>query len=280
MEIRSVKTSYLIEELDTDGHSPMLFLCDDYDEYYVKFRKSIKKEELDTLVYEVVGSVIFNHYSVPTPEIAVVEITAGSYDPKSLKANRKYIRPGTIAFGSKKIDNANLYSDLQKFSSKLDFNKFQRHTDLILIGIIDLWMDNIDRKEGNYNLLTAQTEDNKKVFVPIDNAFTFGGYSRIGIFSPKFDISCQDKLLSSDLFRSFIKFVPLESRLRTLDNFKSLCNGKLKNEIIQSLTCLPDSWKNTKNVEQRIIDFLFNQERLNKVVEVADQKLKTLNCKA
>jgi hypothetical protein len=280
LEIKTVKTAYLVEELETDGHSPMRFLCDDFEEYYVKYRKSMKKEELDTLVYEVAGSVIFNHFSIPTPEIALVEITAGSFDPKQLPVNRKYTKPGTVAFGSKKVENSNLYSDLLKIDTKRDFNRFERHTDLIIIALIDLWMDNTDRKEGNYNLLTAQTENKRKVFVPIDNAFAFGGYNSIGIFKPGFPISCQEKLVSSDLFRSFIQFVPIEARLRTLARFRQLIDKRLEQELTNTLALVPESWKISRDLEQRILKFLFNKERIHKVVEVADQKLKALNCKA
>lgn len=240
----------------------------------------MKKEELDTLVYEVAGSVIFNHFSIPTPEIALVEITEGSFDPKQLPVNRKYTKPGIMAFGSKKVDNSNLYSDILKIETKRDFNKFERHTDLILIALIDLWMDNVDRKEGNYNLLAAQTENKKKVFVPIDNAFAFGGYNSIGIFKPGFPISCQEKLVSSDLFRSFVQFIPVEVRLRTLAHFRQLVNESLEKALINTLATAPESWKISRNLEQRIFNFLFNAERLNKVVEVADQKLKALNCKS
>ena len=49
------KTHIFLEEIKTDGHSPMKFLCLDGEIYFCKYRVSPKLEELDCLVYEVIG---------------------------------------------------------------------------------------------------------------------------------------------------------------------------------------------------------------------------------
>jgi hypothetical protein len=51
-----VSTRDCIEELTTDGHAPVKFICDDGNLYYCKYRKKLRPaEELDLLYYELVG---------------------------------------------------------------------------------------------------------------------------------------------------------------------------------------------------------------------------------
>jgi hypothetical protein len=75
--MKTVRTIVFIEEIPTDGHSPMKFLCDDGQIYYCKYRLTSKREELDCLIYEVVNHFLLKALSIPTPEIALVELVEG-----------------------------------------------------------------------------------------------------------------------------------------------------------------------------------------------------------
>lgn len=197
MEIAKRKTVSLIEEIPTDGHSPMKFMCNDSDIYYCKYRVSFKEQEIDCLIYEVICSLLLQKLNLPTPEIALVEITENSYLNEDLKRNRSFISPGVICFGSKDLKNAQLVTELDKIQSKEDFELFENPDDLIRIAIFDLWVGNTDRGKGsiqyspgpsnNYNLLTSSEEGKKKIFA-FDHGFTFEGEKFYRIFNEKFPV--------------------------------------------------------------------------------------------
>jgi len=173
--LKEVETKILIEELETDGHSPMKFICSDGAVYYVKYRsgKSMDKTEINCLVFEMVCTKLLQRLHIPVPEQALVTINAESYVPGQLKTNKKYIRDGIIAWGSKEITQTDLIKEIEQIQKKKDFNKLLNPDDLIRIAIFDLWVDNADRHSGNYNLL-VKMEDGKLAIITIDHAFSFG----------------------------------------------------------------------------------------------------------
>ena len=151
-----IKTLIILEEIETDGHSPMKFLCSDGEIYYCKYRVSSKIEELDCLIYEVICSRLANFFSIPTPEIAIVELAPNCFTMKDIPRNKKYAKVGQFCFGSKDIKNGNLITGLELVNSLFDLEKIYNPYDLVKIALFDLWIDNDDRgKKQNYNLLTT-----------------------------------------------------------------------------------------------------------------------------
>ncbi len=106
--MHTCRTLTLIEEVPTDGHSPMKFLCDDGNLYYCKHRIRANSAELDFLAYEVVSHALLRALSRPTPDIALVQVRAGSYRSDQLRANRRFVKPGVLCFGSRALPNADL----------------------------------------------------------------------------------------------------------------------------------------------------------------------------
>jgi hypothetical protein len=97
--MNKIESRILIEELDTDGHSPMKFICSDGSMYFVKYRsgKSLDKNEINCLVFEIVCTSLLQQLNVPVPEQALVTINENSYAPGQLVVNKKYIKQGVIA---------------------------------------------------------------------------------------------------------------------------------------------------------------------------------------
>jgi hypothetical protein len=87
LAIKNVNTVTLLEEIPTDGHSPMKFLCDDGMIYYCKYRSgySLNAGEIDFLVYEIVCHYLLKGLEIPTPEIALVTLRKDSYKPQGFK---------------------------------------------------------------------------------------------------------------------------------------------------------------------------------------------------
>lgn len=275
-KLKHVYSRYLIREEETDGHSPMKFLCSDDRIYYCKFRVTAKKEETDFLVYEVVCHYLLKFLSIPTPNIALVELTKDSFDPKQLKRNKLYAKPGVLCFGSQHVESY-LVNDTQLIDTKRAFNQFLNPADLIRIAIFDLWVDNTDRgKRGNFNLLVS-TDLHKSVFYAFDNAFAFGGENGLGIFNPSFEVSLYDKLMNTDYFRSIIKFIPKTERISIAQNVLSLFHDENVQEIITTAaTLIPGSWNTLPGLYSRISGFLSSAQRLQKIEQLVLSSLSTI----
>lgn len=182
--MKQVESKILIEELETDGHSPMKFICSDGEVYYVKYRsgKSLDKNEINCLVFEMVCTSILQRLHIPVPEQALITINPNSYVTGQLVSNKKYTKGGIIAWGSKEIQQTDLIKEIEQIQKKKEFNKLLNPEDLIRIAIFDLWVDNADRNSSNYNLIT-KLEDGKLKIISIDHAFTFGGLKGMNIFN-------------------------------------------------------------------------------------------------
>ena len=100
--LKHVESTILIQELETDGHSPLKFLCSDGKVYYVKYRsgKSFDKTEINCLVYEMVCTRLLQLLGIPTPDLALVTVRTDSIAPGQVKINKRYIKDGIIGIGS------------------------------------------------------------------------------------------------------------------------------------------------------------------------------------
>jgi len=262
--LKQVDSAILIEELETDGHSPLKFICSDGAVYYVKYRsgKSFDKNEINCLVFEMVCTRLLRRLQIPTPEHALVKITDGSYVKGEIRINKRYIKPGVMGLGSKEIDRANLVSDIESIKKKKEFNRFLNPEDLIRIAIFDLWVDNNDRHADNFNLLTA-LEEGKLKFIAIDHAFAFGGLKAMNIFNATTAVSSRKKLIESQYFKSLVRHIKKKERLQIAATFLSLLKELPLNELIDEVfDQIPPQWEISPMLKGRILAFLQSEQRL------------------
>ncbi len=271
--VDKVETVSLIEEIGTDGHSPMKFICSDESIYYVKYRsgKNFNKNELAFLFYEILCSKLLQALYIPTPPIALVWISEGSFNPDSLKANKRYTKPNITAFGSKEIPNSQLITDFEVIEKKQDFQKIINPLDLIKIAIFDLWVDNNDRGKAlkiggyNYNLLFAPFHGKHQI-IAFDHAFTFGGEQSIGIFPKNLPVSIINKLSNSPLFNSIVCFLGKKETLHTVQGFIQECKNFDLHEILISLQrVVPAEWYVFPQLSAQIEEFLSSPQRLDRI---------------
>ncbi|RTL58389.1 MAG: hypothetical protein EKK37_08615 [Sphingobacteriales bacterium] len=228
---------------------------------------SFNKLEIHCLVYEIVCSRLLQHFEIPTPEIAIATLNKDSYDVKSLKRNRRKALPGSQCFASKEIIDADLLRDTEIINRKKEFNKYSNKQDLIRIALFDLWVDNKDRKEGNYNLLTHLENDRKKIYA-FDHAFTFGGLEELNIFNPNSEVSPYKKLITSIFFKSFVKHLTKAERLYIVKEFVSRIKDsepEIKDIIEDVFKQIPAEWQVQAGLKERIIGFLLSPIRIQKL---------------
>lgn len=263
-----VKTVSFENELDTDGHTPMLFRCDDGHQYFCKHRLKYKPEELDYLVYELICSTLLQVLNLRTPPIALVQIQEGSFDKKLLRKNGRFITSDTICFGSQLISNTLLVTTESNNVNfpKLD-DKFRRPYDLLKLAIFDLWVDNTDRKDTNYNLLIEETEFGKD-WVAIDHAFCFGGEARARIFNENMPILPSEKLITSSYFINYKKQLKKTYACNIVENFLNFDTQLIEKEIDSVFSQIPKVWNIPPNLENRILNLLLCEKR--------NQSIKTL----
>lgn len=253
----------------------MAFICSNGSVYYVKYRsgKSFDRQEINCLVFEMLCTKLLTALSVPTPEQALVTIMADSYYKHQLRANKRTLRDGVIAWGSKEIEQSDIVKGIELVLKQKEFNRYSNPSDLIKIAIFDLWTDNVDRHTENYNLLVG-VEDKKLKIIAIDHAFAFGGLKGMNIFNEKSAPNLVKKLIKSDFFRSIVKFISQQERINIVNDFLNLINSlnieDLVNDIFDEI---PVPWDVDSKLKYRIIGFLTSQERLKAVEYISKQEL-------
>jgi len=279
--IPTVHTQYLFEEVKTDGHSPMKFLCDDGQTYYCKYRTAINKEELDCLVYELVCQALLKNSNIPTQEVALAEIQDKSFDIRKLDANKRYIRPGIICFASKEAEYTNLVTGIQDITGKRDLYEFEDPYDLLRIAIFDLWVDNADRGRGsaeNYNLLmqSYQQKDDemqkihfKSRWLAFDHAFCFGGIDNLRMFNETMPPSAHRKLIESKYFNGVKKYYQHQTCEQVIENFIPLCVNNVETIINDVFSQLPPQWQTPISLAERMIRFLSSSGRITHLKQLS-----------
>lgn len=273
--MKKVETILLIEELQTDGHSPMKFICSDGSMYFVKYRsgKSLDKNEINCLVFEMVCTKLLQQLTIPVPDQALVTIVENSYFPQQLVTNRKYTKDGVIAWGSKEIIHSDLVKEAELIQRKREFNKLGNPEDLIRIALFDIWVDNVDRHSDNYNLLTKM-ENGKLNFITIDHAFTFGGLKGMNIFNPNSIPNIYKKFIASQYFNSVVKFIDKTQGLEIAGHFISLISKlEIENIINEVFTQIPAQWNINPTLKKRMIEFLQSKKRITTLEQICKQHL-------
>ncbi len=200
-------------------------------------------------------------------------INENSYAPGQLKVNKKYIKHGIIAWGSKEIMHADLVKEIEQVKKKTEFNKLQNPADLIRIAIFDLWVDNADRHTENYNLLVSM-ENGKLKIIAIDHAFTFGGLKGMNIFNVATVPHSYKKLIESQYFRSVVKHFDRWDRFEISNEFLSLIvELNLEKLINEVFAAIPSQWGISPILKNRIIDFLQSKQRITSIQQICNQQL-------
>lgn len=268
--IPKVNTEFLVEEIKTSGHAPLKFICEDGATYYCKYLTQFDATEINCLAYEVVSHYLLKALNIPTPDIALVEITQGTLDKTKIKINRR-LREGDICFGSRSVEPSTEISEFEVCNTKRDYNSIHNPEDIVKIAMFDLWINNVDRGRFidpgfNYNLLSAAHGDKRKIMA-FDHAFVFGGVNQIGIFNPTMGVERYDKLHSSDFYRSCMPYMDYNTFVEIVDNFIPLLQVSHQAVIYSVVEQLTDIWKLMPNLAKNIHQYLHDEVRIATVKE-------------
>jgi len=247
---------------------PFPVLCSDFNTYYVKF--PIDATDNTDLIYESVCKTLGDHFNVPIPDIAYIKASEGSWSALSFPS----LQAGLIGFGSKEVSNPNVLSkETALISSKHDFNRIANPSDLLRIGIFDLFIKNTDRSEDNFNLITSY--GSKDSVFAIDHVATFGGSIAKGRFSPKMESDVGKNILRSEYGRAILKYIDSSERRLLLLEFITQLNN-IEDVLNVAFERIPAEWQLTEDLKARICDFLTNDERNYSIKEQFERLFRIL----
>ena len=258
--MKIVTATLFIKQIDTDGHQPLFLLCDDGQKYYTKYLNSFDKKELQCLVYEMLATELLNALGIPCANDSLVKIPSILIS-KEIKYANSYKR-SKLAWGSQEVVRADLVTQFSIPTHKNLFKMIANPEDVLKIAIFDLWTDNADRREDNYNLLKKE-ELGKIQILPIDHATLFGGFNRLHTFSEKDSCTIHNKLVFSEFYKNTVKHISVEKQLDIAENFLHLLTQiKIKEITHEVFSHIPESWEINENLKERIEKFLLSDFRM------------------
>ncbi len=279
--IELLTTTFFLGEEETDGHHPMKFDCSDGNIYYCKYLiNQANQKELDFLAYEIIANQLLKALQISTPDIALIQLTKDSFDKQKIVHNKRIKLGSHVFFGSKEVRGSSLVSSVQLFCRKKEINRYSNHLDLIRIATFDLLVDNKDRgRADNMNLIEAECVHNgkkKMKFYAIDHAFIFGGQSNLRFFKPGNSIETVGKLVDNVYFKNYIKLIPKKIRLQVLEDFIILYKEVYNETLQNTFAMFHSSWNIPPNLNDRVLNYLSNEQRLSAVNDKMYQLLKTV----
>ncbi len=263
-------TSFLIRQVLTANEKPILFGCNDGQEYWIKDSHGGKKRR--ALINEWLGAALARHLGICVPDWEAVELLSDSFDPDVIQPRGRILTLG-LCFGSCNVHPMVDFSDQTiNLRSKPIFDQITNPEDFIRIAIFDLWIANGDRNSNNYNLIMKRGLD-ELTFFAIDHSFMFEDLEFPTIHR-EID-SFQDEigsLFGTEAYRKLLKKIGLQRARNVgtgfLNQIDNLTDGVL-NGIIDTI---PAEWKLSQKERDFIADFLLRR-RQGLRIELRDKNL-------
>jgi hypothetical protein len=195
MVINCIHTNSILNEIKTDGHSPLLVLGSDYKMYVAKNDKG--KTPPFSILNECISAYFLDKWNITAPKFTLITIAKELLVKQdNLSQNHKTIYYDVPCFGSKFIDNPVDVNSLLISNKKKVFNTLINPIAIFHITLFDTWVENDDRKPSNYNLI-LEPKEKKFIILPIDNAFIFSTQSYEHLDPKYLAVSDNDHLLVS-----------------------------------------------------------------------------------
>jgi hypothetical protein len=256
----------IIKEINTDGHSPLLIIADDFEKYLIKSTRDQMPSYY--IINEFLCSYLLKLWEIPVPEFASITLDPSLISENGFSHFHKAHFYRNITFGSKWLDDGIEMAAFIRIQNKVGLRKFKNPFDLIKIGLFDIWVENTDRKPTNNNILFS-TSGNHFTILAIDHAFTFDSVSYSDLNSRYINNTYNDNILETEIVKDIIAIRKKEpdwqqwiAELR--DNYY-LCIENCKQNFDEVVRFIPYELRFDSTLSKYIRDFLFNEER-NKMV--------------
>lgn len=247
----------ILDEIHTTGHSPLKVQCDDGNIYIVKKRKHLQSDT--EMVSEFLCNYLCRQWGIKTPECKFVSVPSELiiHDPNLSNRHKANHYENYLCFGSQFMPDA-----LDVELTDLTYVKGSRSiyndmTELLKIGLFDLWVVNIDRKPTNLNLMKQIMPNGKFDFVAIDHAYAFDTL-RYDQLTKDLELSTNESILYLDVAITIYKGLSsqdIDNEFKTyfIDSISKCENGAndFLNEIVHNFE---DERKFFSNVLRFLLD--------------------------
>jgi len=249
-------------EVKTDGHSPLLVIADDFKKYIIKSTRGQKPSY--NIINEFLCAYLLKLWSVPVPEFASVSLNPELLRGRDFSAFHKPHFYQNITFGSLCLDKATEMGSYLRVHNKIDLRKLNNASDLIKIGLFDIWIENTDRKPTNNNILFSITGNHLTVNA-IDHAFTFDSVSYSDLNTDYIVNTYNDNILETDLAKDILLILKKDPGwkdwIRQFGDKYYLCIENCKQNFDSIVKYIPDELGFDIALSKFIRDFLFNENR-------------------
>lgn len=169
--LNQIQATSIIEEIYTEGHSPLKITASDYEIYVAKNGKGQTPSLF--LINEIIADYFLSLWDLPSAETNIVSVPKELLQTEKLSNNHRVGFYETPCFASKWIENAIDLHDFIVLPNRKTYSQFLNPLDFLRISLFDEWLENDDRKPTNYNLILEPNTKKYKI-IPIDHAFIFG----------------------------------------------------------------------------------------------------------
>jgi len=254
------QTITIISQYETEGHSPLKVVADDFKTYVLKFPKNLSDK--NSIVKEFLCHYLLKCWSIPTPPIVGLSIPNDLLINSPILSRREKVLIGeNVCFGSQLIYDAIELNDFIEAKNRTSQKKILNIEDIFKIALFDIWIENEDRRPTNNNILLCP--DKKGLILnAIDHAFTFSTLNFNELNYQTLNFSINDSILYSGLAKSIIESTKLNKEFYiNSEEIFYLCIEYVANSFNRIIENLPESLEFTNKDRTILSDFLFNKER-------------------
>lgn len=254
------QTITIISQYDTEGHSPLKVIADDFKTYVLKFPKN--RADKNSIIKEFLCHYLLTCWSIPTPPIAGLSISLDLLIQSPIISEReKRLIGDNVCFGSELIYDAIELNNFIEAKNKASQKRVLNSDDIFKIALFDLQVENEDRRPTNNNILLCP--DRKGLILnAIDHAFTFSTLNFNELTYNTLNFSDNDSILYSTLAKSIIVSTKFNSEFYLKsEEMLYLCIENVTNLFPQIIDNLPESLEFTDEDRTILADFLFNKKR-------------------
>lgn len=264
-------TSTILKEIPTYGSHPLLVLTEEYDQYVIKHSKG-HSFPIDIL-NEFICTFLLEQWMIRTPSSALVH-TEQALITSLNSSNHKSRFYKVPSFGSCYNPNT---TELSAFGlvvdTRHDYNRLADPLQFFHIALFDVWISNVDRHGGNYNLIVQQNLG-KLNFIPIDHAFVFEQLSYEHLDPKNYHPISNEHLLDSDIGKSIRRFQTInEAFIASEEQYFYICLEKCNESINVILNWLSGEYMLDIEVFSPLLAYLFDVNRNGKVFEEYKDRL-------
>ena len=272
INLNPISTPTVFKEYRTEGHSPLLVMGEDSENYVIKNDKGRKPPYC--ILNEIIAAIFLPIWEVEIPNARLINLPVELLENNRFSNNHKvHFYEGPV-FASKHIVPV---TDLNEFSfvnERKSFKKILNPDDLFKIALFDTWLENDDRKPTNYNLLLQHIGNDKKI-IPIDHAFILSTLSYKDLNKNQYSPISNEQLLVSDFGRMIKRFTKIDKDF--ISNKKQmfyLCVKECVKEIKEYVIPLCSIFDISNDELEHLIDFLKDESRNKQVFEEFIYRLK------